>query len=427
MRRELTISDDEHQQVLEELGVEDPDLLNPERQRSLENQIRLSGYQRSLERLLRLQTQPGLTSQDPSPENAATLRALRSEYAITPQEEAWVLTGLEGEGLQKAEGLLARLRQWVACNLALNHPTLEPHAAVVAVLEDAVTQKEDLIVRSLLEILPTLPEHPTTAALAQELYQLSPPPLAVYLSQASWRSRLPLPLVKTLTAPPRESPGPAASPSREDTVDHLDHLLTHYNPLVAASALYLLAHLDSERAALKTQTLLQGDCSALLRDTAERLGSRPGAPPLKDFPALEKLVYLFNSDFFHRLNPSTLMALADQAEVRTYRPGEAITEAGDTCRELLILIEGDAAIHYQGLDSPRVEHLLPGLTLDELAVLTHSTLENTILAGSENTRILAVPVDAFDTLLDQDPDFARRVLELESKRIQQIMNPLKTT
>jgi hypothetical protein len=35
MRRELGISDDEHLEVLEELGIEDPELLNPDRQRSL--------------------------------------------------------------------------------------------------------------------------------------------------------------------------------------------------------------------------------------------------------------------------------------------------------------------------------------------------------------------------------------------------------
>nr|WP_238718569.1 hypothetical protein [Petrachloros mirabilis] len=43
MRQELSITDDEHRLVLEELGIEDPELLNPDRQRSLENQIRLSG------------------------------------------------------------------------------------------------------------------------------------------------------------------------------------------------------------------------------------------------------------------------------------------------------------------------------------------------------------------------------------------------
>ena len=56
-----------------------------------------------------------------------------------------------------------------------------------------------------------------------------------------------------------------------------------------------------------------------------------------------------------------------------------------------------------------------------LEVLAHRDLDNTILADSDGTRILAIPVDAFDTLLDQDADFARRVLGLESQRLQQLM------
>jgi hypothetical protein len=55
MRQELGITDDEHRQLLDELGVEDPGLLDPGQRRSLEEQVRLSGYRRSLERLMRLQ------------------------------------------------------------------------------------------------------------------------------------------------------------------------------------------------------------------------------------------------------------------------------------------------------------------------------------------------------------------------------------
>jgi CRP-like cAMP-binding protein len=53
--------------------------------------------------------------------------------------------------------------------------------------------------------------------------------------------------------------------------------------------------------------------------------------------------------------------------------------------------------------------------------LTHSNLENTILAESEQTRILALPVNAFDDLLEHDSDLARRILELESRHLQQLM------
>jgi hypothetical protein len=429
MRRELNVSDDEHRQVLEELGIEDPDLLNPERQRSLENQIRLTGYQRSLERLMRLQAQPELTGFAPSLEEAATLQALRQEYSITPQEEEWILRDLDPEGMQKAAGLLARLRQWVDCDRALALPTLQPHAAVLSLAQEAVARKQDLIVRSLLTTLPTLADHPDQANLVQALHQLAPPPLAAYLNQPAWRQTLPEATLKTLTQPPGENTATPSVPTPQAAIDHLEHLLHHYNPLVASASLYLLAQLDPDRSRRQAQAWLHetAETSALGQDTARALLAASPAPPLRACPSLEKLVYLFNSDFFHKLDPATLTTLADQAEVRTYAPGDAITEAGDTCRELLILMAGEATIRYQGPEGARVEPFHPGQTLDELAVLTHGDLENTILADSEETRILAVPVDAFDALFDQDGDFARRVLELESQRLQQLMKPLRMT
>jgi CRP-like cAMP-binding protein len=103
-----------------------------------------------------------------------------------------------------------------------------------------------------------------------------------------------------------------------------------------------------------------------------------------------------------------------------------IPEAGDTCRELLLLIEGDAKINYRLGDEIRVEHLHPGQTLDELEVLAHSNSENTIIADSKITRILAISVDVFDGLLNSDPDFAQRVLELESRQLQRFMRSLQS-
>jgi CRP-like cAMP-binding protein len=186
-----------------------------------------------------------------------------------------------------------------------------------------------------------------------------------------------------------------------------------------------MAQLDMERSRAIAQDYLTAS-TRLLRETSDRLLSLPQTAALTEFPTLEKLVWLFNSDFFHRTHSDTLIALADRADIRTYSKGGVITEAGDTCRELLLLIEGDANIHYQTASGVRVEQLHPGQTLDELEVLAHSTSENTIVADSEHTRILAISVDAFDDLLDHDPDFARRVLELESRQLQRFMRSAQT-
>ena len=424
MRQELTISADEHQEILEELGVEDPDLLNPDRQRSLENQVRISGYQRSLERLLRLQQNQStlmVEADDPLPQ-----RSLRQAYFITPQEEAWVLKGISSQAnaSQKAAGLLARLREWIGYDHALTLPELQPQAPVLPLVRDTVRQKQGLILRSLLTTLATLPE-PEALALAHDLGQLAPLPLADRLKD-NVQGELPPALISALQASLQAGePAPSlAPPTLADTLSHLENLLDHYNSVVPAAALYLIAQLDPPRAQAASQRLTQGDASPLMiQATAAIATSQPSAPPLAAIPSLEKVVYLFNSDFFNQLKPSTLLALADLAEVRTYAPTEVITSAVDTCRELLILIDGEASIHYQRADGVEIERFHPGQMLDELEILTHSRLDNAILADGDPTRVLAVPVDAFDHLLDQDPDFARRVIALESQRLQQIARP----
>jgi hypothetical protein len=418
MRQELDMTDDEHREVLEELGIEDPDLLDPHRQRSLENQIRLSGYQKSLERLMRLQSQADLNLEarlDP-------MRGLRREYAITPQEESWIRSGLAAGAsqIQKADVLLARLAEWVDCQRSLQHPTLQPQAKMVNLLQASVHHKQTLIIRSLLEILVDLQNHPNAVKIAHPLHELAGQQVSVLLTNG-WQSQLPAEVVQVLTQPVSVSESISSS-DRASTFGHLHNLFEQSGPLVQSAVLYLIAQLDSAQTQQMIARLPEHP-HRLVRETAEQLQTLPPAPALEQLPRLEQLVYLFNSDLFQNLQPETLIALCDRAAAKTYTTGDVITEAGDTCRELLLLLEGEARIENRSNSSLESQpiRLHPGQILDELEVLTHSNSESTIVADTKKTRILAIPVDALDDLLDQDPDFARRILELESRRLQQLV------
>lgn len=437
MRRELSITDDEHRIVLEELGIEDPELLSPNRQRSLENQIRLSGYRKSLERLMLLQSKQsdGLRSKDGhltaleqlSAQDSATIRSLRREYSITPQEEDWILSGFSANAgsAKKAEFLLAQLSELIDSYRALNQPMLRAYQPVLMLLQENIRHKKELIVRSVLETLVILQNDSVASILAQSLQSSSPAILVELLDQEDWGDRIPPEILQFLTQPGETPVSCSLEFSSQQILGYLDALLQDQNPLIQVAALYMIAQLDAERSQAIVQTQRYA-ASEIVREIAEQLLSiTTPCPPLTAFPTLEKLVYLFNSDFFHRMQSETLIALAHQAEVRVYSSGDVITEAGDTCRELLLLIEGDAKIHYRLGEDVRVECLQPGQTLDELEVLAHSTSENTILADSEKTRILAISVDAFDELLDHDPDFAQRVLELESRQLQRFVRSVQ--
>lgn len=433
MRTELGITDDEHREVLDELGIEDPELLNPDKQRNLENQIRLSGYRKSLERLALLQNKQvdnqgfdGFLQQ-----NSAVVKALQQQYSITPQEESWILDGLSKEAgiVRRAIFLLEQLPNLISCHRALNQPILREQRAALTMLQESTFHKKELIVRSILEILETLNNDPAAITLAQSLGRLSPMALAELLEVENWRKRLNPSVLQHLTQPGEQPLICSIESPVEEIISYLEILLQDQNPLIQAVSLYIIAQLDPERGkaiALEHQGTAN---SPLLQETAGILVSlKDPHPSLKEFPVLEKLIYLFNSDFFHRMHTDTLIALANQASVKSYAKGEFITEAGDTCRELLLLIEGDANIHfYLDNDEVRVSQLHPGQTLDELEVLAHSDSKNTIIADSQVTRILAIPVDGFDDLLDRDHDFARRVLELESRQLQRFMRSLQAT
>ncbi|MDX2228215.1 MAG: cyclic nucleotide-binding domain-containing protein [Leptolyngbyaceae cyanobacterium bins.349] len=423
MRQELGVSDDEHREVLEELGIEDPDLLNPTLKRSLENQIRLSGYKRSLERLISLQQrQPNLNEFDQlTAQDASQLKALSREYLITPQEEEYILTDFSptASNIHKADYLLARLAELNQVKWALNQAIVTIHPALVIFLNGSIQHKQELIVKSMLATLESLKNDQHTITFAQTLKHSAPDVVNSFVTQSHWQKRLTPAVWQTLTQA-IASPATPAHSSLQDTVSYLENLLDYNNPLVQAATLTAIAQLDFSQAQ-KLVTAHSESTHPLVQTVANHLRSTQVASALKDLPQLEELVYLSNTDLFHRLEPETLIALSDRAEVKTYGMGHVISDAGDTCRELLLLLEGRVIVQHQTADGMQVEHLAPGQMLDELEVLTRSNLANTILSDSDATRVLTIPVDAFDELLDRYPDMAPRVLELESQYLQKLV------
>jgi len=85
-----------------------------------------------------------------------------------------------------------------------------------------------------------------------------------------------------------------------------------------------------------------------------------------------------------------------------------------------LLVDGAATVQHREAGRTWEEQVRPGHVLDELEVLTHSAAESTIVAEVAGTRVLAVPVDSFDATLERDPDFARRVLALETRQLQRL-------
>jgi CRP-like cAMP-binding protein len=430
MRQELNITDDEHREVLEELGIENPELFNPNHKRTLENQIRLNGYKKSLERLIALQQQRREGDEiDPSSRQTSSgIRALRQEYSITAQEEDWILSEFSptANQIQKAEYLLARLSELKNCYLSLNQPQLEEDWAATKFLQDTIHHKQEWIVRSTLESLEHLKDDATATTLASSLQQFAPKIVQDSLIQEGWQHRLHPTVLQALSQVAATEEPDRIEFLVRDTIGYLEILLQHTHPIVQAVSLYLINRLDITHARSRATNLRSEAEHPLLREIAEQVLSSPTSQSLKLFPRLEKLVYLANSNLFHLMEPETLIALVNRAEIKRYSTNEVITDVGDTCRELLLLIEGDVRIQHQLVDGVRVEQLQPGQILDELEVLTRSQLENTIISGSDITRILTISVDTLDNLREHYPDIAPRLLEIESRYLEGFVRARQT-
>lgn len=451
MRAELDISDEEHRVVLEELGVEDPDLLDPNQQRSRENLVRLTGYRKALERMLALQqlqaTAPENRAQNLVGSDSKALQLLSRDYALTQREEQAILDNLDPNTVlvHRAEALLHQLENLINRYHALNQPLLQGQGTVLALLRATVLQKKRLLVTGLLEIIEHLQSQPKPSDgteapalyLAHTLEKLSPGVLQDLLSESAqrpadsnWQHRL-SPEILTLLTQPADPPTACSLTLTPGAIaTHLEALIFEPNPLIQAVSLFMLFELDTQRGQERAAHLLAAKPkpNSLVQEVATAIldpATPPGAP-LTSFKALEKLVYLSNSDFFGGVHSETLIDLANRAVVKVYQAEEAITEEGDTCRELLLLMEGSAQVQAHPIGDRPVpaQALLPGQVLDELEVLSHAQQTSTIVAKAQPTRILAIPVDTFDDLLERDRDFARRVLEMESDRLRQLAQSL---
>ncbi len=412
LRTELDVSDTDHRNLLEELGVEDPQLLDPSRQRNLENLVRISGYRKAMERLMYLQNLDVTTAS----------QKVAQTYSITSAEEREIVRDFDREASlkQKSYYYLERLQKLLLSYRSLDRSFLLDERGVASLLLEAIRRKKQRLVLAILEAIAKL-NNEEAKDIARTLGDFSPTVLQSILddNESEWFQRLDSNLITILKKSDRDAD---CSDSLEipEVVDTLKTLLQEQNPLIQSASLYLLQKLD-----FPLSHSLAVDVNSkhpLVEETIKLITRSNHSSPLADFPILERVVYLFNSDFFHSLDNEILIELGDRAYVKSYQEEEHISEAGDTCRELLLLIEGTVEIRVKRSDRTEIiSNLLPGKVLDELEVLTHTNQSGTITAKASPTRVLAIPVDTFDDLMDRDRNLAIKVLELESLRIKGLL------
>lgn len=422
MRSQLSITDDEHRIILTQLGVEDPSLLDVSKLHSLENSVRLTGYRKALERMLSLQQKTSI--EDLLQNNPQDIRKLRQEYCITYQEEEEILQGLQPESgiLAKSEHILAQLEYLIERYHTLNQPRFLPQGEVLNLLRKTVTEKKRLLIRGLLEIIEKNGYSSINKEIAQNLANLSPSTLPEVLSNptSNWSQRLPENVLLILRQP-NNNLSCALDIDESTIINHLQSLLLESNTIIQAISLYILAQVNFEIAQQEAKMLLTEKPHFLVKDIVNIL-IKSQELTLDKSEILAKIIYLSNASFFEGVYSNTLIKLGALSYFKNYQENEVISDEGDTCRELLLLIEGKVEIIKPSADdTPIISSLLPGQILDELEVLSHEKQSGKIIAKTNPTKILAIAVDTFDEILEEDQEFSRRILELETSRLKQII------
>ena len=346
--------------------------------------------------------------------------------------------GTSNEGrLRKVEILLQQLHILAQRYRVLDRPLVKNQKGAVALLKAALEQKERRLVRGLFQhLVAATTVSSQFVAIARSVAGLAPQAVRGVLSEQlpTLRQQLHPQLLSHIqrfaAAAPTANEIPPAEMNPGAIAKSLKAFADDLDPLTQAVGMYLLSEIDFA-SSQEVARQLQESAPQLNRIVAEMVETlleqdSSKACPLEACPTtfhtVEKLVCLGNCEFFRGIRSETLIELSYRSRVLTYGNGEEIVGSDAASRELLLLLEGDATIETQGSNGQvETSCLVSGKAIDELEVAGPPGQSGKITAVTDGTRVLAVPVDAFDDLMDGDPDFARRVVNLESRHLQQLL------
>jgi hypothetical protein len=332
MREQLEISSSEHQIILTELGINEPELLDPQQQLTREQRLRLESYRQALELLLLELVEEGMPLQDALQQKNTQIRSLKQEYRITAAEDAQILAALfnpNGVLMQAADAMLDQLQNLAERELTLTQGVPNPDDTVFELLRTSVALHQELVSDQLLSILEILGDQPEAIRIAQSLGSLAGSQVQTVLQTPSlrWSKRLsPQVLIELSPDIPPTRPFFEDVPTlveqgfSEESLDGhpsttlksisiaqmkmavqtLQEFIHDPDPLIQAASLYAIHQLDSQESQQLAKSLLQGNepVDSLVRETAQRLlgtvitkGSRSarGATAVRDTPSFPTL------------------------------------------------------------------------------------------------------------------------------------------
>jgi hypothetical protein len=443
LRKELDIDIDQHYAMLASLGVEDPNLFNPDRQVTLEKRLRLDSYLKNLEFLIFDLVDSGVPIREALEQKQDRIVALKQEYRISDEEDELIINEILSESgslAKSTQQLLERL--WSLHSKVINLEDLptDPNSSLYRLLRSIFTDREKIVINKLISIIEVLGDHPTVSQIISAINLLTPITFRQVLEQKRmerpWSDRFHANVVSLLDQIAKdEVDTPIEKILPEDITGTLLSVLEgllheDIEPLVQALSLQALRTINldiAKRAA--TEILQKGwDSTSILVETARAI-SQIADNQLErgTLTTLEKTLGLFETRFFHHISVNTLIEIARYCQQKTFAQGEIICRAGDDSNELLIIIDGQVEVVMQQEDGSLkvVNHCSHGETIGELGVLTQTSRSATVIVESEKASLLSLSDRDLDYLLKRNPFLSSTLLSIVSSRLQRILGQIQ--
>ncbi|MEZ4324652.1 MAG: cyclic nucleotide-binding domain-containing protein [Polyangiales bacterium] len=419
LREQMEVSEDEHAEILAELGIEDAQLLGAEEARSVENRLRLDGFREALERVLVTAAERGVPVKKALTDDRvlAEIRDLQRRYAVTAEEQDAAvdeLTGRAGKLVERVERGLSELL-WLDINTTgLAEATSLPGGVRGALLAVMGRRRARVVERSL-HLLSGLGDDPAHQKLAERLRTLAAVEVQVLVHERQRSLQLSPEINRALMAVVDAALEHGEPVPRPDVADVCARALREWGHVERSIALFALACVDGQRgraaardAEHTTDPLLAEVAAAVLRGPES--AREPEAPP-----ALARLFALLSAKAAHALDFPSLANLARISVAREYAANELMWDAGSKSDHFLAVVRGRAdALLAQG---ERVGSIEEGEFVGELGVILGRTRTLAVRAGEGGASVLEFDASAFKSLLKSDRLAAAGFLTLVSTRL----------
>ena len=122
-----------------------------------------------------------------------------------------------------------------------------------------------------------------------------------------------------------------------------------------------------------------------------------------------------NVDLFQDLSKAQLKRLASASTEVSHPPGKAVATEGRSGLAFHLIIEGSATVSKDGRE---LRTLGPGDYFGEISMIDGRPRSATVTAH-EPLKAMAIPHQDFEAVIDEDPEFARRLLKTLCARLRE--------